>query len=155
MKVEFEHLKTAMAAWEWYMDCEDDGTLPECLAKFQGQWGIVETRELLARWSIEAEIYYMNNIWMAHHLDGGFDTHFVPRFMRWKAAEMAAGHRRFRFIYTRDATESATITVNAKSQEEADEIAFSLAKGADIGWELDDGNPGDRPYQTSNEELPL
>lgn len=60
--------------------------------------------------------------------------------------------RCFRFILTRDATESALVTVWASSKDAAREAVLD-EEPAIFGWSLDDGNYPPRPYITDTEEL--
>lgn len=60
--------------------------------------------------------------------------------------------RCFRFILTRDATESATVTVWADSKDAARDAVLE-EEPVTFGWSLDDGNYPPRPYITDTEEL--
>lgn len=60
--------------------------------------------------------------------------------------------RCFRFILTRDATESSVVTVWANSKDAAREAVLD-EEPVIFGWSLDDGNYPPRPYITDTEEL--
>ncbi len=60
--------------------------------------------------------------------------------------------RCFRFILTRDATESAMVTVWASSKDDARDAVLE-GEPVTFGWSLDDGNYPPRSYITNTEEL--
>mgnify|MGYP003424032035 CR=1 FL=1 len=60
--------------------------------------------------------------------------------------------KKFRFILTRDITESAEVVVEAETEEDAGDKAEEMAFMGDLEWSVDDNSPK-RPYITDTEEL--
>lgn len=58
----------------------------------------------------------------------------------------------YHVIVTRNTTESAIITVQAKSPEDAESSALNMAADPYVEWEIDD-NWADTPYVIDIEEI--
>ena len=59
---------------------------------------------------------------------------------------------KYRFILTRDITESAVVVVEGDNEDAAADKALEKVFAGDCTWEVDDNTPG-APYFTDTEEL--
>lgn len=58
----------------------------------------------------------------------------------------------FEIILTRDTTESATVQIEAATEDEANEAALT-SDPSGLTWAVDDGNIAQAPYVTGTEEI--
>ena len=59
---------------------------------------------------------------------------------------------KYRFILTRDITESTVVIAEGDNEDDAADNAMAKVYAGDCTWEVDDNTPG-APYFTDTEEL--